>query len=242
MTSPTPHSPTPYLKLPFSFDVARLRQELGQIEASQWIGHFNTSAYEKNWSCLPLRSVDGRLDHIMPVEDSNFQDTVLLQRCPYFREVIDRFECEKTSIRLMSLEPGGVIKEHRDNGGAFEDGMARLHIPIQTCAQVMFRIEGQDIHFSAGDTWYLNASCLHGVENHSAAARVHLMIDCVSNAWLEDVFRAAGWIARESPKYADPSIHDGNVLEVIASLRATGNEAALRIAEQLQATHAGLHA
>lgn len=242
MTSSVPYSPTPYLKLPFSFDVARLKQDLLQIEASQWIGHFNTSAYEKNWSCLPLRSVDGRLDHIMPVEESNFQDTVLLQRCPYFREVIDSFECEKTSIRLMSLEPGGVIKEHRDKGGAFEDGMTRLHIPILTSAQVMFRIEGEDIHFSAGDTWYLNASCLHGVENHSTEARVHLMIDCVSNAWLEDVFRSAGWVAREVPKYADPSVHDGNVLEVIAALRATGNEAALRIAEQLQATHAGLPA
>lgn len=33
-------------------------------------------------------------------------------------------------------------------------------------------------------------------------------------------FRDAAWVLRESPPYGDPSIHDGNVLQVIAALRS----------------------
>lgn len=225
--------PSRYLKLPFSFDLTRLRAELTQLEGSQWISHFNTSAYENNWQCLPLRSVDGRIDHIIPVNEGHFQDTVLLQACPYMREVIDIFQCEKTSIRLMSLEAGGIIKEHRDDATSLEDGITRLHIPILTTPDVLFRIDGEEIHFSAGDTWYLNASCLHAVTNPGKQARVHLMLDCVSNAWLEQVFLDAGWVARPKSKYPDPSINDDNVLTVIEQLRATGQAAGMRIADEL---------
>ncbi|MFZ6723519.1 aspartyl/asparaginyl beta-hydroxylase domain-containing protein [Undibacterium sp. Ji49W] len=227
--------PSRYLRLPFSFDLARLRAELTLLEASQWISHFNTSAYENNWLCLPLRAVDGRIDHIMPVNEGQFQDTVLLQDCPYMREVIDFFQCEKTSIRLMSLEAGGIIKEHRDDATSLEDGITRLHIPINTTPDVLFRIDGEEIHFSAGDTWYLNASCLHAVRNPGTQARVHLMLDCVSNAWLEEVFLDAGWVARPKSKYPDSSINDDNVLVVIEQLRASGHSAGIRIADELDA-------
>ncbi|BBB63161.1 MULTISPECIES: aspartyl/asparaginyl beta-hydroxylase domain-containing protein [Undibacterium] len=231
--------PSRYLKLPFSFDLGRLRAELHQLEASEWIRHFNTNAYINNWTCLPLRAVDGRIDHIMPVNEGNFQDTALMQTSPYLREVVDTFLCEKTSVRLMSLEAGGVIKEHRDDGTSLEDGITRLHIPITTTPDVLFKIDGEEVHFSAGDTWYLNAACLHGVVNPSSHARVHLMLDCVSNAWLEQVFLDAGWIARPKPKYDDPAIHDGNVQEVIAMLRATGQSAGLQIASRLEAIRLG---
>ncbi|MBI1772090.1 MAG: aspartyl/asparaginyl beta-hydroxylase domain-containing protein [Burkholderiales bacterium] len=231
--------PSRYLKLPFSFDLSRLRAELQQLEASEWIRHFNTNAYVNNWTCLPLRAVDGRIDHVMPVNEGNFQDTALMQTSPYLREVVDTFQCEKTSVRLMSLEGGGIIKEHRDDGTSLEDGITRLHIPITTTPDVLFKIDGEEVHFSAGDTWYLNAACLHGVVNPGTQARVHLMIDCVSNTWLEQVFLDAGWIARPKPKYDDPAIHDGNVLEVIAMLRATGQSAGLQIASRLEAIRLG---
>jgi hypothetical protein len=232
-------APTRYLKLPFSFDIAQLQRELDALEGSHWIGHFNSGAYEGSWSCIPLRSVDGRMDHIMPLEGSTFQDTVILAGCPYLRAVIDRFECEKTSVRLMSLESGGVIREHRDSGASLDDGVTRLHIPIRTSPGARFRIDGEEVHFSAGDTWYLNASCLHGVENRGPLARVHLMLDCVTNAWLEQVFREAGGVLRESPPYGDRAIDDGNVLDVAASLRAGGHAVGACLADKLEAIHAG---
>ncbi len=231
--------PSTYLKLSFSFELSRLQADLKALENSAWISHFNTRAYENDWSCLPLRSVDGRMDHIIPVNEGKFEDTVLLESTPYFREVIDFFQCEKTSVRLMSLQAGGIIKEHRDDGTSHEDGITRLHIPITTTPDVLFRIEGENVHFSAGDTWYLNASCLHGVTNPGPQARVHLMLDCISNDWLEQAFMNAGWIARPAPKYGDKAIHDGNVAEVIAQLRATGQITAQQMAIRLEAIRSG---
>ncbi|MES2610629.1 MAG: aspartyl/asparaginyl beta-hydroxylase domain-containing protein [Pseudomonadota bacterium] len=231
-------APTLYLKLPFSFDLARLQDDLGRVAPTEWIGHFNTSAYEKGWSCAPLRSVDGRTDHIIPVESGRFEDTAILARCPYFRHAIDQFQCEKTSIRLMSLEAGGVIHEHRDAGGSLEDGLTRLHIPVQTSPLATYRIDGEEVHFCAGSAWYLNAGCLHGAENRSPQARIHLMIDCVTNPWLAQIFQAAGGIQRDPPPYGDASIDDDNVLQVIAALRAGGHAASTQLADRLQETHA----
>ncbi|MBA2672881.1 aspartyl/asparaginyl beta-hydroxylase domain-containing protein [Ramlibacter sp.] len=193
---------TGYLKLPLAFDVPRMRQELDAIGTEAWIGHFNTGDYEGGWRCVPLRSVDGRADNILPIEGARYADTAWLERCPYLREVIDSFQCEKTSVRLMSLEPGALIREHRDPGTALEQGVTRVHVPIATTPDTIFRIEGEVVHFAAGHAWYLNASCLHGVENRSAAARVHLMLDCVTNPWLEAMFVAAGGEKRE-PLSAD---------------------------------------
>lgn len=233
---------TGYLKLPFSFDMHQLQRALADIEANQvWVSHFNTTAYEKNWACIALRSVGGVLDHIMPLDGAAFENTAVLTASPYLQQVINSFDCEKTSVRLMALEPGGVIKEHRDHGGALEDGMTRLHIPIQTTPQVLFRVDGQDVHFTAGDTWYLNASCLHGVVNESPLPRVHLMLDCVTNPWLRAVFEAAGGVLRLPAPYGDPAIDDANVLDVIDGLRAGGHEAGARLADQLKAIHAGRH-
>jgi len=223
-----------YLKLPFSFDIAKLQQDLVLATQSPWIGHFNTRAYENDWSCIPLRSVDGAVDHVLPIESEDFQDTDILKQCTYFQGVIAQFACEKTSIRLMSLAAGGVIKEHRDAGACLEDGITRLHIPIQTSAQVLFLIDHEPVHFSAGDTWYLNASCLHGVRNDSQQARIHLMLDCVSNDWLQDLFGRAGWFARPPTLYGDPTIHDGNVIEVIARLREAAHPTGLSMASKLE--------
>lgn len=232
-----PHQPlaSRYLKLPFAFDVPRMQAELAALEASHWVAHFNTGAYDNGWACMPLRAIEGRLDHIIPLESSRFEDTVLLQQCPYFRHIIDSFECEKTSVRLMALDAGARIKPHRDSGASLEDGVTRLHIPIHTSAQTLFTIDGEDVHFSAGDTWYLNASCEHAVYNGGTVARVHLMLDCVSNPWLEAVFVRSGWVARAPSKYADAAIQDGNVDEVIVLLRAAGTPAGLALADQLQA-------
>ncbi|MGZ8182470.1 MAG: aspartyl/asparaginyl beta-hydroxylase domain-containing protein [Methylobacter sp.] len=231
---PMPHK-TRYLKLPFFFDVRRLNEDLAKIREAEWVAHFNTAAYENDWSCVPLRSLDGRPDHIMSLSGVHYEDTGILERCPYFQEVINTFECEKTSVRLMALGAGSRINMHTDKGTSFEDGMARLHVPIVTAPEVCFTIEEEDIHFSAGNTWYLNANCLHGVNNESKNPRVHLMLDCIVNPWLETVFRDAGFEPDDEPKYGDPSINDENVAAIISSLIAMDTEVGRQMAGRLAA-------
>jgi hypothetical protein len=233
---------TRYLRLPLAFDIDRLQQEVQGIHAHEWIDHFNTTAYEHGWSCVPLRSVGGESRHIMPVESTAFADTAILARCPYVREVIGAFACETTSVRFMALASGACIQPHRDPKTALEDGITRLHIPIQTHPEVLFHIDGEAVHFSAGHTWYLNASCEHAVVNPSPWARVHLMMDCVTNPWLESVFLAAGGVRRPGTGYPDPNIHDGNVLEIIDQLRTLEGAAAQDWADQLLHLHQQRHA
>ncbi len=233
-----PGEGTPYLKLPLSFDVALLQQDLAKIEADHWISHFNTSAYENDWRAVALRSLGGQMKNILPLDHADFADTPLLSSCRHFQQVIAQFQCEKTSIRLMALDPGGWIKPHRDSGTSLEDGITRLHIPIQTSPEVMFCIDGESIHFSAGDTWYLNATCEHSVKNQSTRSRIHLMLDCLTNPWLEQLFASAGGLVRTPNAYPDPNIHDGNVQEVIAALRASAHATGLQLANQLQNIYA----
>lgn len=228
---------TPYLRLPLSFDVARLQGELAGLTADEWISHFNTNAYEGGWSCVPLRSVGGVAGHIMPIESDAFADTPVLTRCPYVREVLAHFKCETTSVRFMALASGAQIKPHRDPKTSLEDGVTRLHVPIQTSSEVLFYIDGTAVHFSAGDTWYLNASCEHAVINPSPQPRVHLMIDCITNPWLEALFQAAGGVLRAPSPYPDPQIHDGNVLALIAQFRQMQTTAADEFAALYEAIY-----
>jgi quercetin dioxygenase-like cupin family protein len=223
-----------WLKLPLSFPVTELQRDLDSIEPTAWIDHFNTAAHERPWRCVPLRSVEGRTDHVMPTASTDYRDTSILSGRSGFQQVLDHFECEITSVRLMSLGPGAVIKPHRDRGASLEDGIARLHIPIRTAPEVLFTVDGEAVHFSAGHTWYLNAARLHSVVNASPGDRVHLTLDCIPNAWLERLFEAAGWVRRPAPTYGDPSIHDGNVWQVIDALRRGGHAAGAAEARRLQ--------
>lgn len=223
-----------YVKLGLSFETAPLQAELGTMLATEWIDHYNTTAYASGWQCIPLRSVDGRLDHILALDSDAYAPTVILQRSPHFQRVLATFKCELQSVRLMALAPGAAILPHRDPGSGYEDGLARLHVPVHTAPEVLFHIDGERVHFSQGDTWYLNANCLHAVENRSAANRVHLALDCVPNDWLAALFAQAGYVAPPEPRFGDRNINQANLAAVIAALRENGTTAALRQADRLE--------
>ena len=230
---------TRYLCLPFEFDVSRLQNDVLQLRNVHWLDHYNNQAHEKSWTCLPLRSLEGRIDNIFAQSDGDFRDTEMLMACPYFQYVLAQFQCQTTSVRLMSMQAGGRILPHRDAGGGYEDGVARLHIPIFTTPDVVFFIDGERIHFSAGKTWYMNANCVHAVENNSTQERIHLVLDCVPNLWLTTIFEAAGWQKNAAPKYGDPNINDDNVSLIIMQLQTSGQPAALQMAQQLSLIQQG---
>ena len=224
-----------FLRLPLEFDLVLLQQDLAQVGAQEWVTHFNRSAYENGWSCVSLRAISGNASHIIPFDHQPFEDTPLLQRCAYFRQLVDRFACEKKAVRLMALAPGADIRPHRDPGTSISDGLTRLHIPIQTSKEVAFLVENESVYFEPGQTWYLDASCLHAVANRSKLARIHLVMDCVTNPWLENLFAQAGFVPRPAPKYGDATITDDNVFHVIRALREQASGASLAQAARLQA-------
>jgi hypothetical protein len=178
-----------YLKLPFQFDAALLKQDLERVAPDEWIKHFNQYTYEGDWSVASLRSNGGKTKQIYPDPHSpdNFEDTEILARCTYVREVLETIRCEKEAVRFMLLAPGAKIKEHKDFFMGFEDGVIRLHIPVVTNAQVEFYLNNQRVEMHEGELWYLDFSQKHRVENNGDKDRIHLVMDCKVNDWLVEI-------------------------------------------------------
>ena len=128
------------LKLPYQFDPFQLKQDLSLIHQHEWQAHYNQRDYEGQWASVPLRSVGGRSDSIFALSNSDerFENTPILDRCPYFQQVMKSIDAEQESVRLLALHPGSVIHEHQDHELGFEDGVTRLHVPIVTDEKVEF--------------------------------------------------------------------------------------------------------
>ncbi len=142
------------VRLPFAFDPARLAGDLAEFEASDWTAHFVRQNYEGDWSALPLRAHASARHPIhmiySPPGATEFVDTPLLARTPYFREVLAAFACPITCVRLMRLTPGSRIHEHNDNDLAAEQGWARIHVPVTTNPDVSFHLNGTAVAMVSG--------------------------------------------------------------------------------------------
>ena len=176
------------IQLPLRFDPASLREDLAHVPEERWIRHFVKDNYEGDWSGVALRGPAGATHPIIQLSANPgteaWENTDLYETCPYFAEVMTAFQCPLLSVRLLRLGPGSVIKEHVDHSLSLEDGEARLHVPVQTNADIKFWLNDKLVPLKVGETWYLNVNLPHRVENNSAEYRVHLVIDCEVNAWL----------------------------------------------------------
>src|ERR1043166_1474431 len=177
------------LRLPYAFDPAALRSELNEIGAREWAPHYNQQYYEGGWSGVALRSVGGAASQLFPdpARRRPYADTPLLGRCRYFGEVLRVFECPLEAVRLLRLGAGSRIREHRDFDLGLRYGVVRVHVPVLTNPGVEFFLGGERVEMAEGESWYLDLSLPHRVENGGPTDRVHLVIDCVVNDWVKGV-------------------------------------------------------
>lgn len=180
----------PCFRLPLTFDVGRLQADLAALDGLTWPPErpfiMNTpfvartlTYHDGKWRGLGLRSQGGvwrRTDPGGPGLEG-FADTDLLDRTPYMRQVLDSLECEKRSVRLLSLPGGAEVKEHTDPYHGFRYGQLRLHVPVRTHPDVRMLFGGRDYQWAAGELWYADFGRPHAVENLSPVERVHLVID-----------------------------------------------------------------
>jgi len=181
------------VRLPMTFDPRPLLADVERLDLAEWVPHFNTAYYEGDWSGVALRSVGGRPTQLYPdpAASEPYADTPTLARCPSLRDAIERFECELLSARLLRLGAGASIREHRDHKLGYEDGEIRVHVPLSTSPGVEFLHDGERVEMLPGEAWYLDLNLPHAVANRGASARVHLVIDCVINPWLDRLLAAA---------------------------------------------------
>lgn len=177
------------LKFPFGFNAAELKNDLRNFAPEDWTAHFNTQYYEGDWSGIALRAAkDAPVELYPDPTASSYTDTEMLARCAYLPEVLAAFKCEIETARLLRLTVGSNIREHRDYKLGFEDGVVRIHIPMQTNPKVEFYLGGEFVQMSEGEAWYLNFNLKHSVKNGGAEDRIHLVIDCILNDWLREFF------------------------------------------------------
>jgi len=183
------------LRLPFIFDPDLLLRDLQSLAAVGWINHFVKQNYDGDWSVIPLRGKAGAKHLVMMIYSDpsarEFEDTPTLAGCPYFRDVLDAFECSLQAVRLMRLAPGSRIKEHTDLELSVEEGTARIHVPVVTNPQVEFYLNRSRVVMEAGSAWYLRLSDPHSVHNKGTTDRVHMVIDAAVNDWMWAILASA---------------------------------------------------
>jgi Aspartyl/Asparaginyl beta-hydroxylase len=177
------------LRLPFEFDVRATQEEVKVFRADEWEPHFNKQYYEGDWSGIALRAAANAHVALYPDPSvEHYVDTDALAQCPSVSLMLKQFECDTESVRFLRLGPGARIREHRDYKLSLEDGVARVHIPIKTTSGVEFMLDGHRVDMAEGEAWYLNFNLPHSVKNESGDERIHLVIDCIVNAWFSRFF------------------------------------------------------
>jgi Aspartyl/Asparaginyl beta-hydroxylase len=179
-----------YLQLPFVFDATLLQKDVANLSSANWLLHYQKLHYKGEWSAIPLRSIGGKADSIIvsPEENPVYADTIFLKECDYIKNVLSNFNCPLQAVRLLKLNAGAIIKEHKDNDLCFEKGEVRFHIPVRTHMDVHFFLDKEEMNLHEGECWYMNFNLLHSIHNESNIDRIHLVIDAEVNDWVKDIF------------------------------------------------------
>lgn len=233
-----------FVRLKQRFDVVKLQQEVNNLESSLWKPHYNLKHYEGDWTTLPLRSINGDINNHVSIQSASLQtnmayeNTSLLEKNLYLQAVINFFQCEKLSVRLMNLHAGAAIKEHTDYEMNVENGEARFHIPVATNTAVSFFIENQKIPMIEGECWYLNLSLKHCVNNFGKANRIHLVIDCKVNEWVKNLLEKEAELTEAiDEKNLEPDYSAPDKIKIIEQLRTLGTPTANEMADKLETEH-----
>jgi len=190
--------------LSFNFDHQALLTEYNTLTI-EFQKHFNTGFYEGEWSGFALRKPSNALHDLFAGnnQSDNYVDTSLSEKLPETNKVLNFFPCEKTSVRILKLTPGSVIKPHSDEGLNYFDGFVRLHIPIQTNPNIEFIVAGKKLVMKEGECWFADFNQTHSVCNKGENERLHLVIDLKVNDWLKELFLKEG-IVEEGEMAPDP--------------------------------------
>ncbi len=223
-----------YIKLPLHFDAAPMLAEVHNL-SNVWLPHYNTSDYTGDWKAIPLRSVGGLSTQAVAAFNANnsFLDTELMGQCPVVKSVVDSLQCDKMAVRILNLRPNAVVKEHIDPGLCYEENEIRIHIPLSTNDEVEFYIDDEAVHPLPGECWYMNFNLKHRLANYGSTERIHLVIDCVVNDWVHQLFASC----KEENVKRIPAPEAFNIDDrrrIIEQLKGMGTETALSMAKTME--------
>lgn len=179
------------IKLPFTFDTAKMLEEFNQLQFGQF----------EYYNVIPLRApaheVDTTLPFPPPAMDyadgswTDWMDTPALNTSPYFQSIINTFKehTKVTLVRLLRLAPNSTVKEHTDPtlGLEIERSVIRLTVPILNNDLVEFYLNNTTVPMKPGECWYLRLTDPHRVINGGNEERINLTIDMIPNDWIRKI-------------------------------------------------------
>ncbi len=185
------------LRLPGSFDVERMREEIASIPEDLW-GEYR-SEEQREAAAIFLKGYP-------PIQFKPDEDRPVLSRLPYLRRIIyEELPGKPRKCLVARMPPGSMVHMHVDGGEGMEDyftSTLRLHIPVRTNSRVGFYIKPRFFTFCEGELWVINNRVEHGVINaHPREDRVHLIFDIEPDsatlAVLDKGWRPDGWDDQE---------------------------------------------
>lgn len=162
---------TEFIRLPLTFDAARLASEIAQFDESHWRPH--PEGHPGN-SALSLVAIDGD-----PMNDSvkgTMRTTPHLAACPYLQQVLASFGAPIGRTRLMRLDGNAEARSHSDTNYYWLRRM-RIHVPVVTDPAVTFICGERSVHMAAGESWVFDTWKIHNVLNPNPTRRIHLVTD-----------------------------------------------------------------
>lgn len=176
------------VRLALGFDPRPMADEIAALPPEVWLRHFNDRIFVGDWSGIALRTIGGRPGTLYPdpAPRGEWADAPILTKLRSVVTVLGRLRCPQLSARLLRLGPGASIDTHHDLDLAYDDGEVRLHLPVVTSPEVLFLHDGAPTTMAAGACWYLDLTLPHAVHNRGVFSRIHLVVDCVVNDWLQD--------------------------------------------------------
>jgi aspartyl/asparaginyl beta-hydroxylase (cupin superfamily) len=87
---------------------------------------------------------------------------------------------------LINMAPNSRIRTHKDKGELLY-ASRRFHIPIVTNDKCVFIVEKESFYLKESNVYELNNRKYHSVENYSDKNRIHLIIDILPNAYIENI-------------------------------------------------------
>lgn len=171
-----------FLQLSCQFDNEALQKDISMLPENAWRLH--PQGFKGN-SAVSLIARNG-----ISTDDRTFgpmMPTEWLAQLPYVQKVLASFRVPLGRCRLMRIKCGFNVPPHTDLDYYWQRRM-RVHIPIVTNEDVLFKCGDVAIHMAEGHTWIFDTTQLHRVINPNGSERIHLVFDTVGSEYMFGLF------------------------------------------------------
>ncbi|MBC6446014.1 aspartyl/asparaginyl beta-hydroxylase domain-containing protein [Actinokineospora xionganensis] len=191
----------------FPVDHDALKADIEVIDAMVWdpqatagVDQIITRRDDVDHAVISLISPNADIERTDPGRPGEeYGRTRVLDQLPTIAALIDALPCDKMSVRLMRLTPGGQVALHVDSFFGFDYGKVRLHVPLTTTSTSRMVFGDDTIHWPPGNLWYGDFSTMHTITNDGPGDRVHIVADLLLSDELVALFP-------ESHRPLDPMI------------------------------------